>query len=45
MQCAQGRRLTYHQDVTELTCLLFLKMAQEAGSESQLPAGYGWADL
>ena len=37
--------VTYHQDVTELTYLLFLKMAQETGSESQLPAGYGWADL
>ena len=37
--------VTYHQYVTELTYLLFLKMAQETGTEDQLPAGYRWGDL
>ena len=37
--------VTYHQYVTELTYLLFLKMAQETGTEDQLPPGYRWADL
>lgn len=37
--------VTYHQYVTELTYLLFLKMAMETGSEEQLPEGYRWADL
>ena len=37
--------VTYHQYVTELTYLLFLKMALETGSESQLPEGYRWSDL
>ena len=37
--------VTYHQYVTELTYLLFLKMAQETDTESQIPAGYRWADL
>lgn len=37
--------VTYHQYVTELTFLLFLKMAQETGTERQLPKGYRWADL
>ena len=37
--------ITYHQYVTELTCLLFLKMAKETGTEKQLPAGYRWDDL
>jgi len=37
--------VTYHQYVTELTYLLFLKMAKETGSEDQLPAGYRWDDL
>lgn len=37
--------VTYHQYVTELTYLLFLKMAQETGSEDQLPEGYRWSDL
>lgn len=29
--------VTYHQYVTELTYLLFLKMAKETGSEDQIP--------
>jgi type I restriction enzyme M protein len=37
--------VTYHQYVTELTYLLFLKMAEETGTESALPAGHRWADL
>ena len=37
--------ITYHQYVTELTYILFLKMAQETGAESLLPKGYRWADL
>ncbi|MCC7433118.1 MAG: N-6 DNA methylase [Methanoregulaceae archaeon] len=37
--------VTYHQYVTELTYLLFLKMAEETGNEKQLPEGYRWKDL
>jgi type I restriction enzyme M protein len=37
--------VTYHQYVTELTYLLFLKMAKETGTEDQLPEGYRWGDL
>jgi type I restriction enzyme M protein len=37
--------VTYHQYVTELTYLLFLKMAEETGQQNQLPAGYRWNDL
>lgn len=37
--------VTYHQYVTELTYILFLKMAKETGTESQLPKGYRWDDL
>lgn len=43
--------VTYHQYVTELTFLLFLKMATEVKGgdgrpiEDQLPEGYRWADL
>jgi type I restriction enzyme M protein len=37
--------VTYHQYVTELTYLLFLKMAEETRTEDQLPAGYRWHDL
>ena len=37
--------VTYHQYVSELTYLLFLKMAKETGIETQLPAGYRWDDL
>lgn len=34
--------ITYHQYVTELTYILFLKMAKETGAESQIPAEYRW---
>jgi type I restriction enzyme M protein len=37
--------VTYHQYVTELTYLLFLKMAQETEKENMLPSGYRWLDL
>lgn len=37
--------VTYHQYVTELTYLLFLKMAQETGTEDQIPEGHRWDDL
>lgn len=37
--------VTYHQYVTELTYLLFLKMMQETEQEQMLPDGYRWADL
>ncbi|MCB9473536.1 MAG: N-6 DNA methylase [Candidatus Delongbacteria bacterium] len=37
--------VTYHQYVTELTYLLFLKMTKETGTEEQIPEGYRWDDL
>ncbi len=37
--------VTYHQYVTELTYLLFLKMAKETGTEDAIPAGHRWGDL
>ncbi|MEE8523796.1 MAG: N-6 DNA methylase, partial [Thermoanaerobaculia bacterium] len=37
--------ITYQDYVTELTWLLFLKMARETGAESQIPEGYRWTDL
>ncbi|KQR33004.1 N-6 DNA methylase [Deinococcus sp. Leaf326] len=37
--------VTYHQYVTELTYLLFLKMLKETGEEGQLPEGKRWDDL
>lgn len=37
--------VTYHQYVTELTYLLFLKMAKETGAEEKLPKGYRWNNL
>ena len=37
--------ITYHQYVTELTYLLFLKMCKEAGREEQIPAEYRWDSL
>lgn len=38
--------VSYHEYVTELTFLLFLKMAQETETdEKQLPEGYRWQDL
>lgn len=37
--------ITYHQYVTELTYILFLKMAKETGAEEKIPKGYRWDDL
>ena len=37
--------VTYHQYVTELTYLLFLKMVEETEQEDKLPEGYRWRDL
>lgn len=37
--------ITYHQYVTELTYILFLKMAKETGVESQIPEAYRWDNL
>jgi type I restriction enzyme M protein len=37
--------ITYHQYVTELTYLLFLKMMKETQQEKLLPKGYRWGDL
>lgn len=34
--------ITYHQYVTELTYILFLKMAKETGVEREIPADYRW---
>lgn len=37
--------ISYLQYITELTYLLFLKMMQETGRESELPENCRWADL
>jgi len=37
--------ITYPEYVTELTYLLFLKMAQQTGSEEELPHGFRWDSL
>ena len=37
--------ITYHQYVTELTYILFLKMAKETETEDKIPSGYRWDDL
>lgn len=37
--------ITYHQYVTELTYILFLKMAKETGAETQIPETYRWDNL
>lgn len=37
--------ITYHQYVTELTYILFLKMSQETEKESQIPEEFRWASL
>jgi len=34
--------ITYHQYVTELTYILFLKMAKETGTEGKIPEDYRW---
>ena len=37
--------ITYHQYVTELTYILFLKMAKETNAEDQIPKAYRWDSL
>lgn len=37
--------ITYHQYVTELTYILFLKMAKETGVEANIPEVYRWDNL
>ena len=37
--------ITYHEYVTELTFLLFLKMAKETERDEQIPKGYRWDDV
>lgn len=37
--------ITYHQYVTELTYILFLKMAKETGAENDIPEEYRWETL
>ncbi len=37
--------ITYHQYVTELTYILFLKMAKETGTDGPIPENYRWAEL
>jgi type I restriction enzyme M protein len=37
--------ITYHQYVTELTYILFLKMAKETGTDGTIPDDYRWDKL
>lgn len=37
--------ITYHQYVTELTYILFLKMAEETGADKDIPEEYRWNKL
>ena len=37
--------ITYHQYVTELTYILFLKMAKETGAQENIPETYRWDNL
>lgn len=41
----RGDGISYHQYVSELTYLLFLKIAEENGVERLLPSGNRWKDL
>lgn len=41
----RGDGVTYYQYISELSYLLFLKIAQENGSERLIPEGFRWADL
>jgi type I restriction enzyme M protein len=41
----KGDGVTYHQYVSELTYLLFLKMAQETGQEQAIPQEWRWQVL
>ncbi|MGJ0485199.1 MAG: N-6 DNA methylase [Methylomicrobium sp.] len=37
--------VTYHEYITELTFLVFLKMVEETGQDELIPSGCRWADL
>lgn len=37
--------ITYHQYVTELTYILFLKMSKETETEGKIPEQYRWDKL
>ncbi|WP_065327118.1 N-6 DNA methylase [Tritonibacter mobilis] len=41
----RGDGVSYHQYISELTYLLFLKIAEENGTENLLPSGCRWNDL
>lgn len=41
----RGDGVTYYQYVSELSYLLFLKIAQENGSEALIPEGFRWSNL
>jgi len=41
----RGDGISYHEYISELTYLLFLKIAEETGTEDLLPPGYRWKDL
>lgn len=41
----RGDGISYHQYVSELTYLLFLKVAEENGMERLLPPKYRWKDI
>jgi len=41
----RGDGVSYHEYISELTYLLFLKIAEETGTESALPKNCRWRDL
>jgi type I restriction enzyme M protein len=41
----RGDGVGYNQYISELTYLLFLKLAEETGADSLLPEGYRWSEL
>ena len=41
----RGDGVSYHEYISELTYLLFLKIAEETGTEEALPEGHRWCDL
>lgn len=41
----RGDGITYYQYVSELSYLLFLKIAKENGTEHLIPTGFRWLDL
>ncbi len=41
----RGDGVSYHEYISELTYLLFLKIAEETDTDRALPEGYRWRDL